>query len=73
MLRIKKLSFASGLKQYSLKVTQTCSNIFYYLAVHTLKWYAIWREYIVIEEYEKHIWENLIQDIVNASCLGDEN
>lgn len=60
ILYIKKLSFASGLKQYSLKVTQTCPNISYSLAVHTLTVFAIWREYIGIKEYEKHIWENLI-------------
>lgn len=73
ILHIKKLSFAGGWKLYSLKVIQSCSNISYSLAVHTLKVFAIWMEYIAIKEYKKHIWENLTQNLMNASCLGDEN
>lgn len=73
ILHIKKLSFAGGLKQYSLKVAQTCSNISYSLAVHTLKVFATWRQYIGIKECEKDIWENLMENLMNGSCVRDEN
>lgn len=43
-LYVEKLAFAGGLKQYSLRVTQTCCNISYSLAVHIVRVFDIWRE-----------------------------